>query len=188
MESQERMKLLNKHIFIVNGRPGAGKTSFEDLILERVQGARYSIIDPVKNLLINEGIWNGRDKSESIRKLMSDVKIALDEYCDYSYNEVRKFVEDFKANKIPGNVLFIDMREEKDISRAVVEFGADSIYIQNDNARSVHTNIADDFSDDKNNYPYDIIVYNSGSYGNFIKTCKRFANILINVGGCRERV
>ena len=187
MEIQERKMALSKHIFIVNGKPGAGKTTFEDLILERVCGERYSIIDPVKNLLIQEGIWDGNDKSESMRKLMSDVKIALDEYCDYSYNEVRKFVRNFKNRSSDGDVLFIDMREEKDISRAENEFKATSIYVDNPNSCSVHTNVADDFADSKDNYTYGIVFDNSGSYENLKEKCSKFADVLINIGGCHEK-
>ena len=197
MESQERMMLLSKydftvnknpkHIFIVNGKAGAGKTTFEDLILEKVQGVRYSIIDPVKKLLINEGIWDGKDKSEPMRKLMSDIKIALDEYCDFSYNGVRNFIKDFKKDKIPGDVLFIDMREKQDILRATAEFGADVIYIQNDNVSSVLTNVADEFASDSKNYAYSIVIDNSGTYEELTSICQRFADVLINVGGCRER-
>lgn len=178
---------MNKHVFIVNGKPTSGKTTFENLVLEKISGIKYSIIDPVKTLLSEAGIWDKEDKSEAARKLLSDTKILLDEYCDYSYKETSKLIKDFLDNKIDGNILFVDMREVYDIERAVKDFNATTIYIDNKNVASIITNIGDKHADSKDNYPYDLIVDNSSDLFSFKEKANSFADVLITCGGCNEK-
>ena len=92
---------MRKKIFIVNGKPEAGKDTFENLVLKKVTGIKYSIIDPVKIVLQEIGLWDGKTKDGKIRKLMSDIKIALDEFCDFSFQNVKKYVRDFE-NDVPA--------------------------------------------------------------------------------------
>lgn len=172
-----------KYIFIVNGKPTSGKDTFAGMILKKMGGAKYSIIDPVKELLLNGGVWDGKTKSPEIRKLMSDVKILLDEFCDYSYGEVRQYIKRFQKDEIKGRVLFIDMREKHDIERAVKEFGAATIYVENANVEIEPSNIADDFASNKDNYPYDIVIDNSENMEALERKAEDFANVLKSSDG-----
>lgn len=177
---------MNKHIFIVNGKATAGKSTFENMVLEKINGEIYSIIDPTKDFLIKNFLWDGITKSPETRKLMSDIKIALDNYCDYSFSEVALKVCDFKINE-SQQILFIDMREEADIKRAVKEFGATTIYIDNDNVHIKPSNVGDAFADSKDNYKYDILIDNSGSLADLEDKVTGFVDVLLNVGGCDEK-
>ena len=178
---------MNKHIFIVNGKPTSGKTTFEEMVLKKISGSKYSIIDPAKELLIKNNLWDGITKNNKIRKFLSDIKIALDDYCDYSFGKVASKVIDFNKNDTES-VLFIDMREKKDIDRAVKNFGATTIYIENNNISNNISNIADDFGSNVKNYNYDVVIDNSNDLPAFEKKASDFVNVLINYGGCNEKV
>lgn len=167
---------MNKHIFIVNGGAGNGKTTFEDMVLSKIDGEKYSIIDPVKELLKKNYLWDGDTKTPELRKALSDVKLALDNYCDYSFGTVISKVYDF--NKSKKSVMFIDMREEADIKRAVKEFGAVTIYIKNNNVSMPPSNIADEFASNECNYPYDIIIDNSGTLSDLEKKIECFVSTI----------
>lgn len=187
MGNQERMEKMRKKIFIVNGKPEAGKDTFENLVLKKVTGIKYSIIDPVKIVLQEIGLWDGKTKDGKIRKLMSDIKIALDEFCDFSFQNVKKYVRDFENDVVPGSVMFIDMREKADIDRAVEEFEATTLYIDN-KMNPIISNVADDFASSKDNYNYDIIIDNSGTINELAAKASEFATVLINLGGCDETI
>lgn len=167
---------MNKHIFIVNGGACNGKTTFEDMVLSQIDGEKYSIIDPVKELMIKNYLWNGFEKSPELRKALSDIKIALDEYCDFSFATVVSKVYDF--NKSQKSLMFIDMREKEDIERAVKEFGAVTIYVKNNNTKIKPNNIADKFAESEHNYPYDIIIDNSNTLNELETIAKHFVDTI----------
>lgn len=177
---------MRKKIFIVNGKPGAGKDTFEHMVLKRVEGIKYSIADAAKTVLCESGLWDGKTKNAKTRKLISDVKLALDEFCDFSFQDVKKCVDDFNNDVLGGSVMFIDMREKDDIERAVKEFGATTIYIDNPMNPFI-SNVADEFANSKDNYKYDIIIDNSGTIKDLASKAEDFAEILINIGGCDEK-
>lgn len=118
-------------IFIVNGLPGSGKTTFEEIFSKyaKVHGKKTKIvstIDVIKEKAKLIG-WDG-EKDAKGRKLLSDLKDILTEYNDLSFKTVTNVVKMQKDNGIT-DFFFIDSREPEDIERLKKELGAETILI-----------------------------------------------------------
>lgn len=112
-------------IIIMNGSGGSGKDTFYKLCRENFRKmlnseqyiGKTSIIDPIKE--IAEQVWEG-GKSSKERKFLSDLKILCENFNDFPMQETIKLVEEIKKyTSICSDyaILFIDMREAKDIKR-----------------------------------------------------------------------
>lgn len=152
-------------VFVVNGLPTSGKTTFEQLVVEEARKQNKlvlitSIINIVK-IYANTLGWEGA-KNAADRKFLSDLKDALEEWKDVPYLSL---VADYKIAKKTGiDIMFIDAREPKDIERIKRDFNAKSILIHRDEVfgqeQSNHA--------DSNVYEtsYDYIIYNNADLEN----------------------
>lgn len=146
-------------IVIVNGRGGAGKTSFEKMVIE-IAAARnktvkiVSTIDYVKTCAKEMG-WDG-GKTKEDRRFLSDLKDALTRWKDKPYQQVKKLLE--KAEHESVDMIFVDCREPEEIQRFVDEFGALTLLVQRGEFIQIIGNHADD---NVLNYQYDITIDNS---------------------------
>lgn len=147
-----------KKIYILNGTGGSGKDTFVDFVSKYIETHKYSIVDLPKEAAKVLG-WDGR-KTEKDRKFLSDIVDIATEYNDSPFRDVESVVTDFKHNLIKANVLFIDIRDPKDITRAVKTFGAETILIENPDVRKIESNHADANVKD---YDYDYIIKNDGT-------------------------
>lgn len=163
-----------KKIFILNGVGTSGKGTFAEFVGKYIQSHKYSIVDLPKEAAKVLG-WGG-GKSEKDRKFLSDIMDLSTEYNDAPFKDVASIVADFKNDLIQTDVLFIDMRDPKDISRAVKIFGAETILIENPNVRKIESNHADANVKD---YEYDYIIENNGTLGQLDKVAKYFAREVI---------
>ena len=75
-----------------------------------------------------------------------------------------------------ANALFIDIRDPKDIKRAVKLFDAETILIRNSKAKKIKTNHADR---NVEKYKYDYIIENNGTLEQLGKVAKIFAKDII---------
>lgn len=157
-------------IFIVNGAPGCGKTTFESMVkLESEKNSCivgvYSTIDFVKEIAKKCG-WDGT-KSPENRKFLSDLKDLLTEWNDVPYKETLKWIEKFEFRlwqwdvNINRSIIFIDCREPNEIKRLCDTLKAKSILIR----RADVENLEASNHADKNvlNYKYDIVIDNNGN-------------------------
>lgn len=160
---------MNKQIYIVNGKPRAGKDTFAKFLGEIISVKKISIVDPVKNIAKNIG-WDGT-KTEKDRKFLSDLKMLLGDYNDYNFKYVSDEIKKFYDND-NEMVMLIDAREHKDIDRICHIFGASSIFIRNDNVESVKSNIADAQVED---HIYDYVIMNNSTIDIFKKNVSDFA-------------
>lgn len=144
-------------IFIVNGRGGAGKTSFEKMVVEIAAAhnqkiAVLSTIDYVKDIAKSIG-WDGTKTLEN-RRMLSDLKDLLTRWNDSPHQSV--------CNKIKElddvDAVFIDSREPADIQRFIEEYHATTVLVQRGKEIITYGNHADDCADD---FDYDICVDNS---------------------------
>ena len=103
--------------------------------------------------------WDG-GKTEKDRRFLSDIMDLSTEYNDSPFQDVLSIVADFKNNLIEDSVLVIDMRDPKDIERAVKTFGAKTMLIRNPRVEKIESNHADR---DVENYEYDYIIENDGT-------------------------
>ena len=144
-------------IFIVNGRGGAGKTSFEKMVVEIAAAhnqkiAVLSTIDYVKDVAKSIG-WDGTKTLEN-RRMLSDLKDLLARWNGSPHQSVCNKIKEF--NDV--DAVFIDSREPEDIQRFIEEYHATTVLVQRGKEIITYGNHADDRVDD---FDYDICVDNS---------------------------
>lgn len=158
------------NIFIVNGLPGSGKTSFEVLVKQEafkwnILVEMYSTIDFVKDIAQKCG-WDGT-KTPKNRKFLSDLKDLLTEWEDVPFYKTLMEVENIEYHweqydlYRETNVIFIDCREPAEIARLCKALNAKSILIKRE--MSDNLEILNHADRDVFNYNYDIIIDNNGS-------------------------
>lgn len=160
-----------KKIYITNGSGGNGKDTFAEFLRKYISVFKYSSIDLVKEMYESIGI-DRNSKDEKKRKLYSDTKDMLTKYDDIPFKDIKSIVADFKNNQIDTEILLIDIREPEEIARAVKEFEAETILIDNPNVRKIKSNHADA---NVMNYEYDYIIENNGTLEQLDKVAKLFA-------------
>ena len=155
-------------IYIVNGAPGCGKTTFENLCQELVKYRAvdiYSTIDFVKDVAKYCG-WNG-EKTPENRKFLSDLKRLLTEWDNVPYKDTVRFVEhsiqsfrdhDYRDNEY---AIFLDCREPEEITKLKVALSAKTILIRRESSEQISTSNASDR--DVLDYEYDVVIDNNGS-------------------------
>lgn len=153
--------LMSKHIFIVNGKPRAGKDTFADILGKITKVKKYSSIDKVKWIAKLCG-WSG-GKTEVDRRFLSDLKVLTSQYSDMAFKDIEREVKDF-IKDTRHEILLIDIREPEEIERACKFFGAKSIFIENENVEAVNSNMADA---NVRNYKYDYYIINNGTIDEF---------------------
>lgn len=159
------------NVVIVNGLPGSGKTTFENICLDILEHTRfyygfiYSSIDFVKEIAKKCG-WDG-GKDPKNRKFLSDLKDLLTEWNDVPFKQIQKKVSEIQDTidyhrLYDENVfLFVDIREPKEIERAKKEFNAITVFVE----RPIEGKLELSNHADKGvfNYDYDIVVKNTGT-------------------------
>lgn len=145
---------MKKEIVVINGTGGVGKDTFVEAVSKRCKVNNFSSIDEVKKIARLIG-WDGK-KTEKDRKFLADLKRLIAEYNDMPYNSVKEAVEKFKNSD--EELMFIHIREPKEIQRAVDDFGAKTLLIKRDNYENILSNEADALVDQ---YDYDMIIKTS---------------------------
>lgn len=165
-------------VFIVNGKPTAGKTTFEKLFIEEVNKINknkkvkiISSIDYVKELCYN--FWDGT-KDEKARKGLSEMKKILNEWGDYCTKGTIN-----KINNSDFDILFIDSREDKDIQFYKDYFGnyAYTLFID----RNVQDIVSNDSDKNINSNGYDIYINNNKTIEELRNKAKSLAAKCINL-------
>lgn len=164
---------MKKQIYILNGTGGSGKDTFCDLLDKYVSVFHYSSIRIPKDMA--RAVDSGTEKSEKYRRFLSDLKNLITEYNDYIFKDLRRVVDNFKK-WIITDVLIIDIREPKEIARAVKEFGAKTILIRNPNVEPITSNTSDA---NVEMYNYDYTIDNDGTIEDFEKKVKEFYETVI---------
>lgn len=157
-----------KKIYIINGMARCGKDTFADILGEYVRTYKYSSVTKIKDIAMRCG-WIG-GKTEKDRKFLSDLKNLTTAYSDLAFNDIKNVVNWFN-NLSAYNVLLIDIREPLEIDRAKKEFGAETIFIENNRVPIITTNMADAGVFD---YDYDYVIHNNGTIEEFRETIKNF--------------
>ena len=163
-----------KKTYILNGVGTSGKGTFVEFVGKYIPTYKYSIVDLPKEAAKVLG-WDG-GKTEKDRKFLSDIVDLSTDYNDCPFQDVLSVVADFKNNLIEDEVLFIDMRDPKDIARAVETFGAETILIRNPNVEKIESNHADANVED---YNYDYIIENDGTLEQLDAMAKVFVRDII---------
>lgn len=165
----------NKHVFIINSQGGSGKDTFVRLVNTHVPAANYSSVDEIKNIAIMLG-WDG-GKTLKDRRFLSDLKTLSTNYNDKPYIELIYKITNFMCCSKNENLLFVHIREPKEIERTV-EFckrhniPINTVFISNNNTKNIsYGNEADDNVSD---YIYDYYVDNNGTLLDLNEEAKQF--------------
>lgn len=154
-------------IYVVNGFPRSGKTTFESYVKKISCHYCYilSTIDCIKELVRPLG-WKGA-KEPKDRKMLAELKRILTEWGDIPMKKLRRDLDliqlevDTYRMQSEQVCVFIDCREPEEIKRICDEFGAKSMLIQRESVKNEEaSNEAD-----KNvlDYEYDIVINNDGN-------------------------
>lgn len=156
-------------VVTVNGKPGVGKSTFEQLCNEIVQKVRFcpdkntyieiiSTVDFVKEVATFCG-WDGI-KNLTSRKFLSDLKDLLAEWNDVPFKKIEEKIYELK-NKEGNYILFVDSREPQEIQRFKETFNAITLLIRRPGDENIETSNHADA--EVFNYEYDYIVQNNGN-------------------------
>lgn len=162
-------------IVVVNGRPGVGKTSFEECckIIRKSNVEVLSTVDYVKRVALFCG-WDGT-KTLKNRKFLSDLKDILTEWEDIPFQKV-KDKADLLSEDEESYILFVDSREPAEIKRFSEELNALTLLIRREGDEEIETsNHADS---EVFNYNYNLTIWNNGSIIDLRKQAKIFLNYL----------
>lgn len=163
-----------KKVFVLNGVGTSGKGTFVEFVSKYMATHKYSIVDLPKEAAKLLG-WDG-GKTERDRRFLSDIMDLSSSYNDCPFRDVTSVVKDFKSDLIGNEVLIIDMRDPIDISRAVKDFGAETIFIDNPYVKKIVTNHADA---NVANFDYDYIIKNDGTLKQLDLVAKAFCDEVI---------
>ena len=168
-------------VVIVNGRPGCGKTTFEDMCMN-ILGLLYcksrSSIDKIKEIA-REGGWNG-EKDAASRKLLSDLKRIFSEYNDLPTQDIIQFLKGWESElqmyDVGGinHILFVDVREPENIEKLKKRLNAVTVLIRRPGDDDVEISNDSDLS--VFNYNYDCTILNTGDLEHLKSAAQAFLN------------
>lgn len=164
----------DKMIFIVNGKPRAGKDTFAQILNEYMDVYKYSSVTKVKEIAKQCG-WTGA-KEERDRKFLHELKMLTSAYSDMSYNDVIKEIDKFNKGELNADIFVVDVREPEEIDRLVKATKAFTIFIENNRVPSITSNAADA---NVENYKYDFVIQNNGTLEDFEGNIKLFMEVLM---------
>lgn len=169
-------------IFIVNGPPGSGKTTFEEYASQIYRECGYitvvySSIDFVKELALECG-WDGT-KTPRNRKFLSDLKKLLTDWNDVPLRKIMDRLDQFQYTLLQyecdptEGVAFIDIREPEEIKKACKVLNAKSILVTRGDidAAAMNSNESDENVYD---YDYDYIIDNNGNLDDLYAAAQEF--------------
>lgn len=168
------MKENCKPVFIVNGKPRAGKDTFAQILGEYMKVYKYSSVTKVKEIAKLCG-WDGA-KEEQDRKFLSDLKMLTSGYSDMSHKDVLNEIHKFYNGEIDAEAFVVDIREPEEIKRLSDEVPAVTVFINNTRIPSITSNYADA---NVENYDYDFYIDNNGTIEDFEDNIKIFIEVLM---------
>lgn len=173
-------------IVLVNGRPGCGKTTFEEQCKllkyyasfskketeKREYAVSISTIDVVKEIAEFAG-WDGTKTPEN-RKFLSDLKKLLVEWNDVPYQTIKKFIDEY--DKTGRWIIFIDSREPEEIERFKKDYNATTLLIRRLGDEAIETSNGSDAG--VFDYDYDYVIKNYGDLGDLREQAITFLEYL----------
>ena len=165
---------MDKMVFIVNGKPRAGKDTFAEILNRYMVVYKYSAVTKVKEIAKQCG-WDGK-KEERDRKFLHELKMLTSEYSDLPYRDVLDKIEKYRSGEILADVFIVDVREPEEIERLQKATDAITIYIENENVPAITSNEADA---NVANYEYDFAIFNNGTIEEFEDNIMIFMEFLM---------
>ena len=173
-KGDETMVNMDKMVFIVNGKPRAGKDTFAEILNRYMVVYKYSAVTKVKEIAKQCG-WTGA-KEEKDRKFLHELKMLTSAYSDLPYRDVMDKIEKYRSGEILADVFVVDVREPEEIERLQKATNAITIYIENENVPAITSNEADA---NVANYEYDFTIFNNGTIEEFEDNIMNFMEFLM---------
>ena len=156
----------SKRIIVINGSGGSGKDTFVEMCSGFTDIINISSIDPVKESLSSlvgidyvEGVT---EKTEELRKLMSDLKQISVQFNDYPFKWICGVISNFSISE--NMILFIHCRESSEINKIInyakenyPDIITESLLVKSSRVKPIESNASDR---DVNDYPYDYLIQN----------------------------
>ena len=174
-------------VVIVNGRPRAGKTTFEmkcEEILGHAYCARRSTIDKVKEIAA-EGGWKG-GKELRDRKFLSDLKDLFTEYNDMPLEDIVRYARGWEDDLAyygvlqHPHVLFVDDREPDHIDHLKRRFGDCAVTVLIRRPGDEETETSNHADANVFDYQYDYVILNNGNLYHLYDEAQRFLNSIFS--------
>ena len=172
-------------VVIINGRPGVGKTTFEDCceeILGRAFCEKRSTVDKIKEIAAEAG-WQG-EKTLAARRMLSDLKDIFTEYNNMPMNDILLYLDGWEADLAyygvgyQPHVLFVDDREPEHIDKLKKRLNAITVLIRRPGDTLIETsNHADANVFD---YEYDYVIDNNGDIKDLREKSLQFLNSIFS--------
>lgn len=183
--------------FVINGKPGAGKDTFIDLVEEyvrrdirnkgKVSVVSVSTVDLMKRALVLLG-WDGTTKSPQIRRALSNMKDFATQLYDTPYQYVNDVFDKirleqeelFRQHGSRGytTLLFVHSREPEEIERFEKNLNAKSILIVRRGLKEID-GIKNHADENVENHNYNFVVHNDGTLNNLRKLAEQFAEAIL---------
>ena len=166
-------------VVIVNGMPESGKTTFQERCQSKLRECGYitvikSSVEWVKEIAIHCG-WDGI-KNDKNRKFLSDLKRVLTDWDDAVLNNLVYKVDSYHYTG--GNwVIFIDIREPKEIEKAKKVFNALTTVVRRPQVECNYYNNSSDM--EVFEYKYDYTIWNDSNLEALDTEIDRFINNMI---------
>ena len=170
-------------VLIINGAPRSGKDTFINILTGENPGKviRYSSIDWIKQQALNLG-WDGIKDAKG-RQFLSDLKNACTNYADIPFKKITERILSSRNrySQEAGTVYFCTcVREPEEISKLKIWCNENKIPCH---PILVRRKVAEQAALDKGfisrgdiqfiNYDYPWVIYNDGSFKDFIEKIKQ---------------
>lgn len=173
-------------VVIVNGRPGSGKTTFENMCQDILKSRCIivSTIDGIKSMA-RYGGWDGK-KEPKDRKFLSDLKDLFTAYNNFPFNyvvdKIKTYEAELKTYDIidQPHVVFVDCREPQEIEKFKNYYGKKATTLIIWRASTDFNETSNHADEDVWKYKYDCIIENSGSLEELNAKAEGFLDLIFS--------
>jgi len=164
-----------KKVIIINGSGGIGKDEFVEAVSKYTNVVNCDSVKIIKDMATLAGC-DGK-KTEKDRKFLSDLKALVMAYNDMPFRYVSNSIDNFLRFdfNIKNALIFLHIREPKEIKRVVDKYGAITVLIRNKKVKKIESNDSDA---NVENYDYDFIIENNTSLIDLEEKARTFLEVV----------
>lgn len=164
--------MIDTQVVIINGTARSGKDTFCNYSQMFASVYTYSSVSYIKHIARMLG-WDGK-KDERARRFLSDLKDLVTDFSDLPMRKMEEVVTRERGNT---DIIYLMIREPKEIERAKNRFNAVTLLLKRPHNESITSNHADAEVDD---YDYDYTVINNGTLEDLMRQAEVFVRMVKN--------